>query len=379
LSLINNCNDSITRLPAMSIHLLFYALAYIIGSLAIPKDAEGYYGNYGTIGTCTAQGFVIWFCQVGALMYYGFLSVYSYVAVLAGFQRRKYEWVEKWLHMIVFAYPLGIGIWVLMREGFNPGYGFCKQGSYPRGCNLDKDVECERGPHYTGIKGSILTFGSLILFIVIPTTLMAVLYCKVKGHERQVAEEGAKPMLMKSRDVAIQSCLYLATTYWTILPYFVVYVFQFFMEGTPEEHLATSWILVRINFALFGFWSLLCYRHFSVERVSCRGATNKSNSTLVESEPSGRETTTTTDFIFNVGSSRPFDDSFQNTIRSDSHTIKTVEKPQEEPEERRFSFNIFDGTNASGAYADFIFDGDSDDEQMDKEEAEKWKGVQDHI
>ena len=47
---------------------------------------------------------------------------------------------------------------------------------------------------------------------------------------------------------------------------------------------------------------------------------------------------------------------------------------------RKYSFNIFDGTNVAGAstgpFSDFIFDGDSDDAANDEAESNYWAGCQ---
>jgi len=45
----------------------------------------------------------------------------------------------------------------------------------------------------------------------------------------------------------------------------------------------------------------------------------------------------------------------------------------------RYSFNIFDGTNATGGFAEFIYEADSDDEMNDERETQQWKDIQDHI
>ena len=46
----------------------------------------------------------------------------------------------------------------------------------------------------------------------------------------------------------------------------------------------------------------------------------------------------------------------------------------------RYSFNIFDGTNAaSGVFAAFIYDGDSEDERVDHAQTVHWEAIQDHV
>jgi len=45
----------------------------------------------------------------------------------------------------------------------------------------------------------------------------------------------------------------------------------------------------------------------------------------------------------------------------------------------RYSFHIFDGTNASGQFAQFVHDGDSDDERNDEQETKRWAAVQNNV
>ena len=50
-----------------------------------------------------------------------------------------------------------------------------------------------------------------------------------------------------------------------------------------------------------------------------------------------------------------------------------------EPHCARYSFNIFDGTNAVGNFADFVFEGDSEDEERDEAESVRWVAIQGHV
>ena len=43
---------------------------------------------------------------------------------------------------------------------------------------------------------------------------------------------------------------------------------------------------------------------------------------------------------------------------------------------KRFSFNIFDGTASAGMFADFVFEGDSEDEEKDQKESSLWEDCQ---
>ena len=73
-------------------------------------------------------------------------------------------------------------------------------------------------------------------------------------------------------------------------------------------------------------------------------------------------------------------DETQTLPRATTITTSTTRRKFEERKSKRvYSFNIFDGTNASDAYAEFIHEGDLDDERVDNDETVKWSAVQNQI
>jgi len=141
-----------------------------------------------------------------------------------------------------------------------------------------------------------------------------------------------------------------------------------------------------INYALFGLWSMLTYRYFSLLSASLsidnnqlknnngdNGANQHSKNSMINASAE----TDTTKYIFNaeeqpgvIENSQPFSTT-TTTVAAIAVTAAALE--------RQYSFNIFDGTNASSAFADFIHDGDSDDELAGNEESARWSAVQDHV
>jgi hypothetical protein len=345
----------------MSIHQLMYGLAYSIGNWAIPRDVDGYFGSMGTWGTCTAQGFLIYVCIRSAIGYYGLFSVYSYLGVLSGFNREKYQWCEKWIHIFVPVYPIVTGVYYLATQNYNPGYGFCRLASYPLGCDRSEDVFCERGPASTGFEMFFVSWMiPCIPFVFIPTILMVVLYLKVKKREQDAGEN----YLIRSREIAIQSCLYLVALYWTLLPFFIAtIVFGHFMK-VRAERLVVYVMLSQLNMTLFVFGKR---NHPRIEDLMTDPASK--NMSIRESIGS--------DFIFNAGESSSR--MIENSKSFNSPTTKTAKQAPPEPEKEEFTFNIFDGTNASGAYAEYIHGGDSEDKRMDDGETDHWNAVQNHI
>merc|ERR1712146_340624 len=43
---------------------------------------------------------------------------------------------------------------------------------------------------------------------------------------------------------------------------------------------------------------------------------------------------------------------------------------------QKYTFNIFDGTNATGGFADFVFEGDDSEKEEDEQDIQYWSGVQ---
>lgn len=119
----------------LSIHLLVVAIWRMYGTAAVPpSEHHNVWGARGTTATCSAQGF---FLQVsfGVPCYYASLAVYSFQAVRFNFERKKYEWIEKYIHAAVNAWAFGSAIYLLAIEAFNPSlHGICWIHSMPFAC-----------------------------------------------------------------------------------------------------------------------------------------------------------------------------------------------------------------------------------------------------
>ncbi len=349
---------------------------YAIGALLIPKEYHEFTGNYGTIGSCTFQGFVLYVCVRSAVIYYGCFSIYSYVATLNDFDQDKYKWCEKWIHILVHSYTILTGFYGLAVEGYNPARGFCKMASYPLNCQTSDDVVCTRGPTSFGRnKAFALWIVPMILLVMIPTSIMIALYFKVKKREEQAQVDG-KITLITPKEVAVQACVYLSAIYWTVVPFFILTTLEYIMKN-DEESLFPFYVAGQVIYTLFATWSMLTYWYFSID-----GPKNgKTNERGTPSPTSKRPETRDTQLIFNAESTRVNGPDSRLSRVSDSPTTKTTQAQSghESELERRYSFNIFDGTNACGAFSDFIHDGDSEDERLDKEETDRWNSVQDHV
>ena len=348
---------------------------------AIPIGEINAIGNIGNITTCSIQGFVIYVCSMTSLFYYCSFSVYSFVGVLHNFEKEKYMWVEKYIHAIVHIYPIGSALYILRKQSFNAmTYGFCFIGNAPMGCVYSDDIPCERGPTTFGKLIHVYLFWMvpLVLELVFPTTVMMILYYMIKQRQDKI--------FMNVTIFKKQAMIYLFALYWTVLPFLVVTVLHSAAPNKKDKFFSL-FAFAQLNISLFALWAMLSYFYFSFKRklTNVPSSTTNTNATTtsVENNTTNDVVPTTNteqrknkDFLFR--SEEFIIEEPPPTTTTTDGIITTAAIPHEQ-QQRKYSFNIFDGTNASSAFADFVHDGDSDDENYDQEITDHWAAVQDHI
>ena len=157
------------------------------GTAAIPQSVD-VSGSYGNSATCTTQGFFIYVTSSTAVFYYGSFSVYSFVGVLHNFEKSKYMWVEKYIHILVHIYPIVSAIYILSRIGFtDSSHGFCYLDNASRICDDDlTDVPSDKtncGKIQTLL---IITSILILLNLFFPTVVMTVLVFIVAQRQEKI-------------------------------------------------------------------------------------------------------------------------------------------------------------------------------------------------
>ena len=335
----------------MSIYFVIGSIFLLIGPTATHSMAM-----------CTAQGFILYVCFETAIYYYALFSIYSYVGVISNFELDKIRWIEKWVHGLAHLYPFGTGIYLLTIQGYNPNNeGFCYVGSAPFGCVFDADTYCERGPQ-DATHGNIITYISISVLLLFPTSVMIALNWTVKKKQTTLR--------IQAKAVAQQSFIYVVALYWELIPWCILYVLDVLvMRGTVPLTVATGFqAYATLNYYLFCFYIMIVYIKFSVKK--------KNSTTTIPSIPSPP----------NIFASNEFDPNTTTAMTSTTSDIIRSKQTSTAPttttnasSSRSYEFNIFDGTNPSAGYAEFIFDGDSDDEAADNAETDQWDAVQDHV
>ena len=96
--------------------------------------------------------------------YYGSLSLQAFMGITNNFKEEKYQWIEKFVHIVAWCLPCTISIVFAATENFNPYSSGCYISKAPQGCETDPDVTCQRGRE---IKNFQLIVG-FVLFISLP-------------------------------------------------------------------------------------------------------------------------------------------------------------------------------------------------------------------
>lgn len=160
-------------------------------------------------------------------------------------------------------------------------------------------------------------------------------------------------------------------------------------------------IFVNLNYFFFSVWSTFVYRYFSIEKkVKKRALTstlsnpinitnsndesnpNPSENSMIQPDVEQNENSSGENMNHIFNSQEITHDNTNNVpVPSSSTPVPALssQSSSEPSSQPRYSFNIFDGTNAGGVFAEFIYDGDSDDERGDNKQTDYWGSIQNHI
>lgn len=354
----------------LSIHTILLGIYHLWGSAAIPVGTPGIFGAHGTTSTCTAQGFLFQISMV-VPFYYVFLSCYAWAVVMYGnFDPARYEWIEKYIHLGVHIFPIASAIYLFKIEAFNSNGLHCWIGSVPSGCGGDSGIDCLRGPQNPGL--FLWIFGGMpaVFFVAFPTIVMGTLtyFVYLRQQKRCV------PCVIPPWMVARQSAVYLGSLYWVYLPLFV------FCGLCSLKHTKSFGVSLWFSLVTFsmGLWFSIVYWYFSTEdpTFACDGCDGNIRGKKPATPDDCRDCTEP------VRNESTCEDSNSN---DDVMSLGSVTKPRSKRGgsnkriSQRFSFNIFDGTASSGMFSDFVFEGDSDDEEKDAAESNHWEHCQNII
>jgi len=256
-----------------AINIVIFALTLLWGTAALPADMPTL-GAMGNTETCTVSGFMFHYALFVTPSYYFALSILSYVAFCNKFDFTKSLWMEKWIHIGVYLFPLASASYLLSIQAFNPVVNACALASLPLGCgsfgsndNIDIEddlntttfhnellfVPCERGPQ--NISQLRLVFYGIptLIVVLVPIMIMVQLYCKIRSME------GDDSPIAWS--VSKQSGIYILLL---VSIYSFQIVYMIFTFGLGKYFFGLN-LLANTNEALIGMWIYIAYRYFRTE------------------------------------------------------------------------------------------------------------------
>lgn len=276
---------------------------------------------------CFAHRFAYAVAIRAGIFYYGSLSVYSYFGVLNNFDQKKYLWCEKWIHFCVHAISF-----------------LC----YFYNLAVLEKFSCEQSSNYTR-HNTTFWYVIKLSFLLTPTFFMIALYYKVKKREQSEQEQPqTQPVcVIRAREIAWQSCVYLFLLYVAMVPIMVMREIEK-KKNNDRSELRQKCSLF---YSFFFFCTMLVYQYFSTD--FCTACSKK-------------------EVHFNT-------EEFSGTTTPPGETLPPRIARSSAAALRQSSFNIFDGTNATGGFSEFVHGGDSDDEEADNNETKHWNTIQDHV
>lgn len=257
-------------LLGLSLMDLFLSIGWMMGPFALPSDTSERFTALGSIGTCSAAGFLL---QMGSttLVYNAMLCIYFVFVICYGVAPSKMVVFETYMHGFSLAYGVSTAIVGLAFQTYNEtAVGpLCWVASSPIDCSRE-DVECVRGKNALWLAYIFGAVPMLSLPIIVASNLM--IFCKVRaterqGHRHNVSRRGLTSRdsrtfrVQRTRQVATQAFLYvlvfLNCTIWAI----VLRTLDGW-EVANRESESTFLVLILLAHALSpaqGFLNLLVY------------------------------------------------------------------------------------------------------------------------
>jgi hypothetical protein len=309
-------------LVGFSIIDMIVSVVYAASSLPVPKGTPGTFGAIGNWTTCQISGFLLQF-SLSLGMYWAFICLYYVSLVRYRVREKSLIPYEVCVHVMAFLVPLTLGIILVNLNMYNPTNiiaGHCFVNCYPANCLRVENVECERGEHYftwsvvtiipVAIAFPIVVFSTILTCqavrktqmrqnrwnfssssLVLPENVHSVDQdlesttannnnsLRGRGLHQSLAWTRSMRMLMlrtnsvtnnnnniafmmeTTRQVYIQSFLYIASYFAASIPYILIQISTLFLDGVQaNRRYYFSWtVLVKIFLPSTGIWNFLIY------------------------------------------------------------------------------------------------------------------------
>mmetsp|Transcript_17852 Transcript_17852/g.27120 ORF Transcript_17852/g.27120 Transcript_17852/m.27120 type:complete len:402 (+) Transcript_17852:332-1537(+) len=211
---------------AFCLNILSFCL--FLGTWAMPVGTLWAVGAAGNENTCTAQGFLYDWAYVAFPFYYASFSVLALVSVKNNFKEEKYAWIEKWIHLGAYVPPLIFVIYATVKGWIKAGVALCTFTYY---IEVNPDMSHRifhkvlMGVQFVELLVATITIAYLWFnFTKIQSSIDAAIGMK------KIKEEARK---QRTRDVAIQSGIYLVSFWFMYIANIVSMFIYYFSDHMP--------------------------------------------------------------------------------------------------------------------------------------------------
>jgi len=236
-------------LLGMSISDFFGSLMCVLSTWPIPKG-EAYLAA-GTVGTCTAQGFLDQTAASCTPVYNISLAIYYLLVIVKGWKEKRIAKLEKYLHALPVLTGLGTGLAGLFLKLYNSAGWICW---------IAPGLPNHPGRHDPNYGIYRLAFMYAIAWFVICflAVAMLVIYVSVLRQEKKLDKyltASVKKKRTNSIKIRNQAFLYVGSMYMTWL-FGSIFRFMQFAGKTPPPAIIVLFVLF---FPLQGFFNMLVY------------------------------------------------------------------------------------------------------------------------
>ncbi|KAL7537879.1 hypothetical protein ACHAWF_005928 [Thalassiosira exigua] len=224
----------------------------------VPRDSPAF-GAAGNRATCEVQGFITLLMFVVLEVSYTILAVLYYIIVAQGWseqktQRRKIRFLFLGLPVVV---ALALAVPPLFLGTYNfTGWFSCSLEEYPLNCDVDPNIECERGERARKIQGWMFV-GVLVSTIIILVS-MTLLVRTIVAQEKK-GDKYLNPGQQKKRELSDkafwQSVRYFSVFFISNLPFYIFAIYDV-TSGVPPVWIA---LIYAIFWPLFGVFNSFVY------------------------------------------------------------------------------------------------------------------------
>ncbi|CAB9519793.1 expressed unknown protein [Seminavis robusta] len=180
-------------LLAMAVADIFYSFAYFLGTWPAPPDVEhNMYGNVGSQGFCTFQGFIMSLGIQASVLSNAALSIYYLNIIIYRKTDRDLEKTEIYLQSLIWILAFVLAIYPIPLELYNPETDLCTLQSAPRDCSGE---DCIRGSD--PLIHLIIAMAPPLVCLLVSMSIMVVITMNVRKLENKSRKYGASSIMIQ--------------------------------------------------------------------------------------------------------------------------------------------------------------------------------------